>query len=651
MEKLRIKSTDIFCYEFPHDIACSPNGTYIGFILSHINKENDNYEHDIVVMNRLTREQKPLTQTKDITSFRWISDTEILFTSARNKPLKGTTDVFKISVEGGEAKKVFNIPKACGVPTPLGRGKWLLTTKNQTDPKEMKLDRAVEGIDYWTFEDKPFIRDGEVFSQRRRVAAELFDEFTGEVKTITHKYCETSSVTLSKDKKTIFYTGQIYENCATPYSGLWEYNIETEETKELVAQGKYQISMMKNIDDKRILLQASLLDRSITQNHDMYIYDRETGEMSIIASPDGMFATLLDVDAVYGGGQTNKMIDDKFIGARINRTMTEFDIFDTNTGDIRVIRKVDAFTSFDIFESTMYAVILNNYELAEIYSIDIVTGDMEKMTEFSKEYLDTHKVSYPEKLTFTAKNGEDVDGFVIPPIDADSSKQYPAVLLIHGGPKWAYGYMFTHLKQCITANDMYVIYCNPHGGDGYGEKFLEMVERWGYVDFEHIMEFIDTCLEKYPGINPERLGVCGGSYGGYMTNWIIGNTDRFKAAVSQRSISNLISASLVIDFGDRIMKQTSGDKTPWYHEEVLWEHSPLKYVKNAKTPTLFLHSDHDYRCYMGDSFQMFTSLKQQGVDTEMILFHGDTHGLSRHGRPSNRIVRVEAIIDWLKKYL
>ena len=165
------------------------------------------------------------------------------------------------------------------------------------------------------------------------------------------------------------------------------------------------------------------------------------------------------------------------------------------------------------------------------------------------------------------------------------------------------------------------------------------------------MEFTDECIKRYPGIDKERLGVTGGSYGGYLVNWIIGHTNRFKAAVSQRSISNLISTSLIIDIGDRILRQSCGKNTPWNHEEVLWEMSPLKYAKNVVTPTLFLHSDEDYRCYIGEAFQMFTALKQIGVDSELIVFHGENHSLSRSGRPSNRIVRVEEMLKWMKKYL
>ncbi|WP_236876553.1 prolyl oligopeptidase family serine peptidase, partial [Clostridioides difficile] len=134
---------------------------------------------------------------------------------------------------------------------------------------------------------------------------------------------------------------------------------------------------------------------------------------------------------------------------------------------------------------------------------------MKKMTAFSKPNLDTHKVSLPEKLTFVSKNKEEVNDFVIPHIDAKEGEKYPAVLFIHGGPRWAYGYMFTHLKQCVTSKGMYEIYCNPHGGEGYGEEFLEMIKRWAYVDYERIMEFVESCIEKSLVIDAARFRVSG----------------------------------------------------------------------------------------------------------------------------------------------
>ena len=631
-------------------MSSSPDGKYIAFLMTHMNESKDIYEHDIQLLDIETKQIRELTQSGDVTAYEWISATEILFASKRECPGSSVSEFFVISIHGGEAQRRLSIPKACNLPVPLEQGKWLVMTKNETDPIEKREDRAIEGIDYWTFTDRPFIRNGEKFRARRRVALEIFDETDNVFTQITPRYFETAGYDISKDKKTIIYFGQEYQECATMFHSIYEYHLEKDSTEELIAQGKYQISIVKYLDQD-IFVQASELDHGATQNHGIYLLDRKNKLLNLQMLPDSMYTNLIDVDAVYGGGRSCKVIDNKFIGARLHHAKTKFDEYDICKKEIREIASLDAFTSLDVINGKLYVVGLEHHELAELYQIDIKTGEKEKLTAFSEEYMKSHLVSVPEKFTFQAENGDKIDGFVISPSEQEEGKKYPGVLFIHGGPKWAYGEMFTHVMQCFASEGMYVLFCNPHGSDGYGDDFLDLTERWGSTDYEQVMEFTDECIKRYPGIDKERLGVTGGSYGGYLVNWIIGHTNRFKAAVSQRSISNLISTSLIIDIGDRILRQSCGKNTPWNHEEVLWEMSPLKYAKNVVTPTLFLHSDEDYRCYIGEAFQMFTALKQIGVDSELIVFHGENHSLSRSGRPSNRIVRVEEMLKWMKKYL
>ena len=156
-------------------------------------------------------------------------------------------------------------------------------------------------------------------------------------------------------------------------------------------------------------------------------------------------------------------------------------------------------------------------------------------------------------------------------------------------------------------------------------------------------------MEKYPQIDKNRLCETGGSYGGFMTNWIIGHTDRFCCTASQRSISNWLSFYGVSDIGPYFSKdQTAGD--PWESPEKMWEHSPLKYAANVKTPTLFIHSDQDYRCPLEQGLQMYTALIEQGVETRLCLFHGENHELSRSGKPKHRIRRLQEITDWFARF-
>lgn len=165
------------------------------------------------------------------------------------------------------------------------------------------------------------------------------------------------------------------------------------------------------------------------------------------------------------------------------------------------------------------------------------------------------------------------------------------------------------------------------------------------------MAFTDEVLKKYPQIDEKNVGVTGGSYGGFMTNWIIGHTNRFKAAASQRSISNWVSFYGVCDIGPWFGQREMGGSSPWKNLDVMWNSSPLQYAMNAETPTLFINSDEDYRCWMPEGIQMYSALQLKGVPTRMCIFHGENHELSRSGKPKHRIRRMNEINDWLFSYI
>lgn len=166
------------------------------------------------------------------------------------------------------------------------------------------------------------------------------------------------------------------------------------------------------------------------------------------------------------------------------------------------------------------------------------------------------------------------------------------------------------------------------------------------MDFRDLMEFTDEVLRRYPDLDAGRMGVAGGSYGGFMTNWVIGHTDRFRCAVSQRSIANYVGDYLLSDIGYYyVPDQQLG--TIWDHPERLWKASPLTYADQVKTPTLFIHADKDYRCTLANGLEMFAALKLHGVESKLCMFYGENHGLSREGKPSNRISRLSEILGWM----
>ncbi len=239
---------------------------------------------------------------------------------------------------------------------------------------------------------------------------------------------------------------------------------------------------------------------------------------------------------------------------------------------------------------------------------------------------------------------------MLKPVDFVEGQKYPAILNIHGGPKTVFGTVFFHEMQFWANQGYFVFFCNPRGSDGKGNEFADIRGQYGTIDYDDLMRFTDLVLEEYPAIDQERLGVTGGSYGGFMTNWIIGHTQRFKAAASQRSISNWISMGYTTDIGYYFAPDQIA-ATPWTDYEKMWYHSPLKYADRVKTPTLFIHSDEDYRCWLPEALQMFTALKYHGVEAKLCMFRGENHELSRSGKPKHRIRRLQEITSWFDRFL
>jgi len=243
----------------------------------------------------------------------------------------------------------------------------------------------------------------------------------------------------------------------------------------------------------------------------------------------------------------------------------------------------------------------------------------------------------------------EVQGWLVTPPDFKPNRKYPAILEIHGGPRVQYGHTFFHEMQYLAAKGYVVLYTNPRGGAGRGETWAEAIHGgWGDLDHKDLMAAADF-LEKQPCVNPKKIGVTGGSYGGYMTNWIIGHTDRFAAAVTQRSVVNLKTFVGTSDTGWMLAREFKG--YPWTNEESYEKCSPITYLKDVRTPVLIIHSESDLRCSIEQAEQMFVMLKVLKRKVEMVRFPGEPHSLSRHGRPDRRIARLEWIDKWFRKYL
>lgn len=274
-----------------------------------------------------------------------------------------------------------------------------------------------------------------------------------------------------------------------------------------------------------------------------------------------------------------------------------------------------------------------------------------RLTELNHPLLDDVALSMPERFSFEGAGGWPVEGWVLRPAEFRKDVKYPAVLQIHGGPHGAYGEAFFHEFQLLAAEGLVVVYTNPRGSQGYGQRFTAATHHdWGGKDYEDLMRGLDAAMVRFPFIDPERVGVTGGSYGGFMTNWVIGHTDRFKAAVTMRSISNHLSQWGTSDLA--FMKgfwEFPGD--PWEAPTWYWERSPLAYVTQITTPLLILHSEQDLRCPVGEAEQLFAALKKLRREVTFVRFSDESHDLSRNGKPTHRVERLRWIVRWFVEHL
>lgn len=284
---------------------------------------------------------------------------------------------------------------------------------------------------------------------------------------------------------------------------------------------------------------------------------------------------------------------------------------------------------------------------AEVYATR-TPGKFEPVTKLNQTRLGTFQPATPRPFTFNNENLT-IQGWLYPPIglSPDANKKYPVVLSIHGGPHGMSGYAFNTMAQALSARGYGVLLINPRGSSGYGQKFSDgCVNDWGGGDYRDLMKGVERALELFPFLDKERMGVTGGSYGGYMTNWVVTQTDRFKAAVTVASLANLVSFYSTSLYQDLVHAEFNG--YPWDNFELLWDRSPLKHIKKVKTPVLIIHGEQDNDVHITQAEEFYTALRMQGVETILARYPREGHGFRE---PLHREDQLARMLKWFDRLL
>ena len=425
---------------------------------------------------------------------------------------------------------------------------------------------------------------------------------------------------------------------------LYDLNTGMKECKLGEEKGMY-FKFAKILQGKIVTLGADVYNRGVMQNDDFYIV--EDGELVLLTTHDvGVFDTVYSDHIVLDYGRNVKKSDDRLYFVTTEGKSSFVKCLDVE-GNIECLTTDSGSVNwFEIFRDEIIVAGYRNKKPQQIYSVK--DGVETRISRFNRVLSEDRLIADTEHFVFE-NDGYEIDGFVVKPIDYMPDRKYPAILNIHGGPKTSYGDVFYHEYQLWPSKGCFTIYCNHRGSDGKDNDFADISGKYGTIDYDDIMMFVDVALEIYPQIDKDRMAVTGVSYGGFMTNWIIGHTDRFKCAISEGSIANWKSM-LLSDVGTFFGREVNAS-TIWENPEKQWWHSPMKYADKVKTPTLFIHGGADHRCPTIEGMQMFTALKYFGVETRLCIFDGASHLFSYNGRPSQRIRRLKEMSNWFDKYL
>ncbi len=312
-------------------------------------------------------------------------------------------------------------------------------------------------------------------------------------------------------------------------------------------------------------------------------------------------------------------------------------------------------TGYDAAAGTIAFTLATSTQPPEVYVLD--HGVQRRLTNLTAGFVAEAQLRPYEQFVVKSTDGTvDLDAWILTPPDFDPASSYPALVNVHGGPFTQYGNGFFDEFQMQARAGYVVIWCNPRGSSGREESFGRAIcgpllggTGWGSVDHEDVMALVDTALATFPYIDADRLGILGGSYGGYMTSWVVGHSDRFKAACSERAANNLLSLEWASDAAGAF--RTYFGVNHLDEPELYRSMSPISYVRDIHTPLLVMHSENDLRCPIEQADQLFVALRLLERDVELVRFPGESHELSRSGSPAHRRQRAEIILEFFAKHL
>jgi len=664
-KKRLITAEDLYNLQQLSDVRMSPDGRHVMYRLQRVDKKTEKKYGNLWVVPTAGGEARQFTYgDQSDSSPHWSPDgRSIAFLSNRADKEK-PSQIFIIPFDGGEARKLTSIDGEINIVSWSPDGRKLLCTVRKTDAEalerqqdEQKKKLGVVSRHY----DRLFYKLDEYgYLPHERTHIWLVDARTGKGKQLTDSpvFDEISPV-FSPDGKSIAFTsnrsdepdanpdrddifimsadGKDVSKLKTPIGSkaMLSYSPDGKWLAYLGTDG--ELEGYKNTSLWTVSAEGSTPAKNLTEKYDLNTTADvstdfgETGKVPPVWSNDGKY--LYFQASIHGSAVLKRISSD-------GKDMIDI-IGEGGALGVFSFDKEQKYLAY--FYGTMH-------DTPQVHLREIGSSTVRYLTHINREIFASIKLPKVEEVWYKGADGNNLQGWIMFPPNFDPNKKYPSILEIHGGPWLQYGKFFTHEFNYLASNGYVVYFTNPRGGQGYGEKHSKAIwGAFGGADYDDLMAFTNLVAKK-PYIDTKRMGVTGGSYGGYMTLWIIGHTNRFKSAVAQRVVSNWVSMWGSSDF-NWIFQSWAKSGSPQDGIKNMWDMSPVKYLGDCKTPTLVIHSENDLRCPIEQGEQAFVALKRVGVDAEFVRFPDEPHGLSRTGRTDRRIVRLNHILRWMDKYL
>lgn len=667
-EKRPITVDDLYNIAYIEDPRISPDGQWIAYVHMTVDRMDNGYKRNLWLVSTGTGQRVQITRSGKDSQPRWSPDGGTLaFVSARDeKP-----QIYLLPINGpGEARALTGMPNGATTPewSPDGSQIAFLAGMNaaerakedsgEDDPKPANKFEAKQQKERKEFDEKQRWDPRIIWRIPYRAGTSYLDDRYGQIyvmpvaegddakpRRLTDVDADHAEPAWSPDGKYIYTDRAAEPDEDEPwrFSSIYRIRVEDGTNEQLTDLTYSDYNPLPSPDGKWIAYVRFLMEQSSRANVRLTLLPTAGGEPRDLTVE---FDRSVELYRWQADSSALIFTAASWGNTEVYRAPVAGGAIEKITGGGWQADGLDVDSSGGV----AYTASTPEHP-SELYWHAPGAAESTRMTEANDKFLAEVIVQKTHEMRWNAPDGTEIQGWYLFPVGYEQGKTYPLALNIHGGPHVMWGpgakTMF-HEWQFHAARGYAVFYCNPRGGDGYGEAFRDGIfGGWGEKDMPDVMSGLDALLSM-GFVDEKRMAVTGGSYGGFMTAWVVGHTDRFAAAVSQRGVYNLASFFGTTDIPTFVKNEFGFE--PWENPEKLWTASPMAYAHTITTPLLIIHSENDFRVPVADGEQLFAFIKRSGGTVKLVRFPVDGHELSRSGQPEHRVARLTHMVDWFDRY-